>query len=85
MSQEILEAIGEQIGGTEITYGPALTKLRAKVPAAWRLWRHKKAQWAIFVLASKTLSAVDAESIRQATPNNLRALLVVPKSPHAIR
>ncbi len=79
MSQEILEAIGEQIGGTEITYGPVLTRLRAKVPAAWRLWRHKNSRWAIFVLASRTLSAVDADSIRQASPNNLRTLLVVPE------
>jgi hypothetical protein len=78
MSQEILDAIGEHLGGTEIVHGPALAKLRKKVPAAWRLWDalSPRAKWAIFVLTGRVLSRVDAESIRQARPNNLRVLLV---------
>lgn len=77
--QDILEAIGEHIGGTEIVYGPVHTRLRKKVPAAWRLWDDAEQKWAIFVLAGNTLSEVDAKSIRQARPNKLRLLLIVQK------
>ncbi|MEX0978828.1 MAG: hypothetical protein WDZ48_08260 [Pirellulales bacterium] len=79
MSQEILDAIGEHIGGTEIAYGTLHKKLRAIVPAAWRLWRDSKGKWAIFVLTGNTLSTVDENSIRKALPNKLRPLLIVQK------
>jgi len=36
----------------------------------------QEVKWAIFILTGKTLSTVDAASIKEATPNNLNVLLV---------
>jgi hypothetical protein len=78
MSQEIIDALGEHLGGGEI-YGDALAKLKKRVPAAWKIWDDDtKAKWAVFVLAGKVLPTSDAKSIRKARPN-LRVLLVAQK------
>jgi hypothetical protein len=76
MSQVIMDALAQCIGGNEIGRG-TLQSLRKKVPAAYCLWQADKRRWAVFVLTGNSLSAVDAESIRQAAPNNLIPLLVV--------
>jgi hypothetical protein len=78
MSQEILNAIGQHLGGSEIVHGPALARLRKQVPAAWRLWdgSSPRAKWAVFVLSGHVLSSVDEQSIRKAILNRIRVLLV---------